>query len=82
VLTIEPGIYFIPELFDQWKAKGHNAAFINYDKTEEYRKFGGLRNEEDFLITSSGCELLGKKKPKSIEEVEAEWAKGIGLSFV
>lgn len=77
VFTIEPGIYFIPELIDQWKAKGHNADFINYEKVEEYRTFGGLRNEENFLITGNGYELLGKKKPKSIQDVEAEWAKGL-----
>jgi len=76
VLTIEPGIYFIPELIDQWKAKDHNSDFINYNKIEEYKTFGGLRNEEDFLITENGYELLGKAKPKSIQDVEAEWAKG------
>jgi len=76
VFTIEPGIYFIPELIDQWKANNHNSNFINFDKVEEYRTFGGLRNEEDFLITENGCELLGKPKPKSIEDVEAEWTKG------
>ena len=75
VFTIEPGIYFIPELIDQWKAKKHNADFINFVKVEEYKTFGGLRNEEDFLVTQTGCELLGKPKPKSIEDVEAEWAK-------
>jgi len=77
VFTIEPGIYFIPELIDQWKANRHNIEFINYEKVEPYRNFGGLRNEEDFVVTATGCELLGKPKPKSIEEVEAEWAKGI-----
>jgi len=76
VLTIEPGIYFIPELIDQWKASGHNKEYINFEKLEEYRTFGGLRNEEDFLITETGCELLGKPKPKSIADVEAEWLKG------
>ncbi len=76
VLTIEPGIYFIPELIDQWRAKNHNADFINFDKVEQYKTFGGLRNEEDFLITADGYELLGKPKPKSIEDVEAEWGKG------
>jgi len=76
VLTIEPGIYFIPELIDQWKANGHNNEFINFDKVQEYRTFGGLRNEEDFLITETGCELLGKPKPKTIADVEAEWMKG------
>ncbi len=77
VFTIEPGIYFIPELIDQWKATNHNSDYINFEKVEEYRTFGGLRNEEDFLITETGCELLGKPKPKSIAEVEAEWLKGL-----
>lgn len=77
VLTIEPGIYFIPELIDQWRAKNHNAEYINYDKVEQYKTFSGLRNEENFLITDDGCELLGKPKPKSIADVEAEWSKGI-----
>ena len=75
VLTIEPGIYFIPELIDQWKATSHNSDYINFDRVEGFKTFGGLRNEEDFLITHSGYELLGKPKPKSIADVEAEWAK-------
>ncbi len=75
VLTIEPGIYFIPELIDQWKSTNHNSDFINFHKVEQYKAFGGLRNEEDFLITETGFELLGKPKPKSIADVEAEWAK-------
>ncbi len=76
VLTIEPGIYFIPELIDKWKSTNHNAEFINYKKVEEYRNFGGLRNEEDFVITETGYQLLGKPKPKTIMDVEVEWAKG------
>jgi len=71
VLTIEPGIYFIPELIDQWRSKGHNTPFLNYDKIEKYRNFGGIRNEEDFLITETGYELLGKPKPKTVEEMAA-----------
>lgn len=71
VLTIEPGIYFIPELIDQWKGKKHNADFINYDKVDGYRNFGGIRNEENFVITENGYELLGKPKPKSVKDVEA-----------
>jgi len=71
VLTIEPGIYFIPELIDLWKAEKKFAAFINYDKLEKYRNFGGLRNEEDFLITESGSRRLGKKIPLTTDEVEA-----------
>ncbi len=76
VLTIEPGIYLIPELIDKWNANNHNRDYINYDKLEAYKTFGGLRNEEDFLITETGYELLGKQKPKNINEVESEWAKG------
>jgi Xaa-Pro aminopeptidase len=77
VLTIEPGIYFIPELINQWKGTNHNSDYINFSKLEAYRSFGGLRNEEDFLITETGYELLGKPKPKTIADVEAEWAKGL-----
>lgn len=71
VLTIEPGIYFIPELIDYWKAEKRFADFINYDKLEAYRDFTGLRNEEDYLITEDGARLLGKKIPFTTEEVEA-----------
>lgn len=77
VLTIEPGIYFIPELIDQWKLTKTNAEFINFDKLESYKTFGGLRNEENFLITDTGCQRIGKPKPKSVEAVEEEWAKGL-----
>ena len=79
VVTIEPGIYFIPELMDQWRAEGHNSEFINFEKVNEFRNFGGLRNEEDFLITETGYKLLGKPKPKTIEDVEAEHAKDLPL---
>lgn len=75
VLTIEPGIYFIPDLIDLWKAEKRHDEFLNYDKIEEYRNFGGIRNEEDFLITENGHRLLGKQKPKTIEDVENERAK-------
>lgn len=71
VLTIEPGIYFIPELIDYWKAEKRFADFINYDKLEEYRDFTGLRNEEDYLITEDGARLLGKRIPMTADEVEA-----------
>jgi len=75
VLTIEPGIYFIPELIDQWRSKGHNSAFINFDNVDKYRSFGGIRNEEDFLITETGYELLGKPKPKSVDDIYSIRAK-------
>ena len=71
VLTIEPGIYFIPELMDLWRSEKRFMEFIDYDRLNDYRDFGGIRNEEDFLITETGCRLLGKPKPKSVREVEA-----------
>ena len=71
VLTIEPGIYFIPELMDLWKKDNKFAEFINYDKLFTYKDFGGIRNEEDYLITETGARLLGKKIPLHASEVEA-----------
>lgn len=70
VHTIEPGIYFIPELIDMWHAEKRFSDFINYDKVISYKDFGGIRNEEDYLITSDGCRRLGKSIPKTTEEVE------------
>lgn len=61
VHTVEPGIYFIPELIDLWKGEKKFKDFINYDKVEEYRNFGGIRNEEDYLITETGARRLGKR---------------------
>lgn len=75
VLTIEPGIYFIPQLIDKWKNEKHLLEFLNFDKLEEYKDFGGCRNEEDFLITENGYRLLGKPLPKTIEDVEKERLK-------
>ena len=72
ILTIEPGIYFIPELIDMWKAENRFSEFINYDKVLQYKDFGGCRNEEDFLITKDGARLLGKPIPKTIADVEAQ----------
>ena len=71
VVTIEPGIYFIPQLIDQWRAAGKFTDFIDYDKVEGYRDFGGIRNEEAFLLTPEGHRRLGKPKPKTVAEVEA-----------
>lgn len=71
VLTIEPGIYFIPELIDKWKSENKFTEFINYDKVEAYKDFGGIRIEDEIVVTDSGCEVLGNKPiPKTIEEVE------------
>ncbi|AZA83669.1 Xaa-Pro aminopeptidase [Chryseobacterium lactis] len=70
VLTVEPGIYIIPELIDIWQAENKNADFINYDKVNEYRNFGGVRIEDNFLITNDGYRLLGNGLIKTVEEIE------------
>lgn len=70
VLTVEPGIYFIPQLIDAWKKENKHAGFLNYEKIEQYKDFGGMRNEEDYVITQDGARLLGKKIPVTIQEVE------------
>ncbi|MCD8174169.1 MAG: aminopeptidase P family protein [Alistipes sp.] len=71
VMTVEPGIYFIPAYIAKWKSEGLNAQFVNYDKAEEYCGFGGIRIEDDLLITDTGNRMLGKKRvPATVEEVE------------
>jgi Xaa-Pro dipeptidase len=70
VFTVEPGIYFIPELFAKWKSENNHNGFINFDKVEKYLDFGGIRIEDDVLITDNGCRMLGKTAPKTVEEVE------------
>ena len=71
VMTDEPGIYFIPALIDDWKASGHCAEFLNFDLLETYKDFGGIRIEDDILITSDGCRYLGNERiPYHINDVE------------
>ncbi|MTI86360.1 MAG: aminopeptidase P family protein [Balneolaceae bacterium] len=70
VVTVEPGIYIIPELIDQWKETQKHKAFINYDKLDDVRDFGGIRIEDDFIITEEGTDLLGNPLPKTVEEIE------------
>ena len=76
VVTDEPGIYFIPALIDDWKASGHCAEFLNFDKIETYKDFGGIRIEDDILITKDGCRFLGEHRipyhPKDVEEFMAQ----------
>ena len=62
VLTDEPGIYFIPHLIDLWRKEQHCAEFLNFDKLEEYKDFGGIRIEDDLLITEGGCRFLGHQR--------------------
>ena len=72
VMTDEPGIYFIPALIDEWRAKGINKDFLCFDKIETYKDFGGIRLENDILITHDGCRMLGEKViPYQPDEVEA-----------
>jgi Xaa-Pro aminopeptidase len=71
VITVEPGIYFIPALIDQWKAEKKFKDFINYKKLEKYKGFGGIRIEDDVLVTSTGNRVLGVPIPKEVDEIEA-----------
>ncbi len=71
VLTVEPGLYFIPALIDQWKAEGKHTAFINYSEVEKFRDARGCRIEDDVLVTGSGSRVLGPPIPKAIADVEA-----------
>ena len=71
VITVEPGLYFIPQLIDNWRQENRLEEFIDYDKLEEWKDFGGVRIEDDLLVTDDGHRLLGEPIPKSVEEVEA-----------
>ena len=76
VMTDEPAIYFIPALIDDWKASGHCKEYINFDKLETYKDFGGIRIEDDILITKDGCRFLGHDRiPYQPDEVEEFVAK-------
>ena len=70
VLTNEPGIYFIPALIDMWHTEKKFTEFIKYEKLESYKGFGGIRIEDDILVTENGCRLLGKPIPKTVKEIE------------
>jgi len=72
VFTIEPGIYFIPELMDKWQGEGLFNEFINWAEVQKFRQFSGIRNEENYMMTENGARRLGSKvKPKTVEEVQA-----------
>lgn len=71
VLTVEPGIYMIPQLMDLWRREKRFVEFLVYDEIDRWRDFGGIRNEENFLITADGHRRLGPPKPLTADEVEA-----------
>ena len=70
VITNEPGIYFIPALIDKWSGEKINHSFINFDRVKNYLDFGGIRLEDDILVTETGARILGKRVPINPEEVE------------
>jgi Xaa-Pro aminopeptidase len=70
VLTVEPGCYFIPALIDQWRGENKLADFINYDKVEGFKSFGGIRIEDDVLVTDNGHRVLGKPIPKTTADIQ------------
>ena len=76
VLTVEPGIYFIPALIDRWQGERQHTEFIRYDSLEKFRNFGGIRIEDDVLVTEEGARVLGPGIPKTIPEVESATAAG------
>ena len=71
VLTVEPGIYFIPRLIDEWRGRSQCAEFLDFDAFDAWRDFGGMRNEENYLITDDGAHRLGPRKPQTPDELEA-----------
>ena len=70
-ITVEPGVYFIPALIDRWASEKRHASFIDYAAVQKYRGFGGVRIEDDLLITANGSRVLGTPIPKSVADIES-----------
>jgi Xaa-Pro aminopeptidase len=69
-MTVEPGIYFIPALIDKWLAEKKHAQYIDYDRVKKYRDFGGVRIEDNVLVTKDGHRVLGESIPKKVDDIE------------
>lgn len=80
VVTVEPGCYFIPPLIEHWRAEGRHDEFLRYDRVTEFMKEGGIRLEDDALITADGARVLGPSLPKSVDAVEAEAGAAVRAS--
>ncbi len=74
LLTVEPGLYFIPALMDRWEQERRHPDYIDYEKIRQFRDFGGIRIEDNVIVTPDGCRVLGPHIPKTIPEVEATMA--------
>jgi Xaa-Pro aminopeptidase/Xaa-Pro dipeptidase len=74
-VTVEPGLYFIPQLIDQWRAEGRHAGLIDYDRFDQFRSFGGIRIEDDILVTEDGGRILGPAIATTADEVEARMGR-------
>jgi Xaa-Pro aminopeptidase len=75
ILTVEPGIYFIPQLISKWESEKKFFEYINYDKAKDYLDFGGIRIEDNVLVTEDGYRVLGKPIPKSFDDIETVMKK-------